>query len=154
MRRTDAFVCIVQRSLVAAGYRSRYPAGCPRLILHHCCCRHMLAQRHQNRHRQRWSHVLFGGESIVMLHNCNSACLRFSSCWKVSGLSHKTTAGIRGNDDQHGWSCPRTHRRKSHETSVDGSSFRIGLPTCGGSSDVQESVWALVGMSWVKSSCY
>ena len=71
IRRTwrHAFVHIVQRCWVAAGYRSRDAARCPRLHFDHRCHSRMLAQRHQNWNQQHWSHLRFIDESIVSFCN-------------------------------------------------------------------------------------
>ena len=143
IRRTGrrVFVHLVQRCLVTAEYRSRYPTQCPRRTPVYRHRRHILPHKHWNWNHQQWPLVLFDDESIVSLYNCNGHARVF--CHAVKNLAHcciQETGGIRRHDDQSGRGCPWTHHLISHETSADGSSLRACLPTCGGSSDDQSGV--------------
>ena len=120
---------------------SKDPDWCPRLTPDHRRRSRMLAHRHQNWNHQHWSHVQFTDESIVWLYNCNGHARVFlSCCWKARRfllLRHKYYL--------------RAWWQQWHVLTLDSSSniawnqcrwfqFKRCLPTCGGSSDDQESV--------------
>ena len=59
----------VQRCMVAAGYRSRRPARCPKLTHDHRHRCRLWARRHRNWNHQHWSHVIFADESRFSLYH-------------------------------------------------------------------------------------
>ena len=87
-------------------------------------------------------YVLFPVEFIVSLYNYNGRARVV--CHVVEKLVDRCIQklyGIREHYNQSGTGRPWTHNWISHEASADDSSFGACLPTCGGGSDNQESVW-------------
>ena len=151
-------VCVhtIQGRLVAAGYCSRHPDRCLRLIPNHHR-RRMLAHKHHNWNRQHWSHVLFADESIVSLYNCNGHDRVYRRVvQRLGDCCMQETDWIRENIKHSGRRLTWTHHRISHESNANGSSFEACLLTFGGGSDNQESVWGIASfwISWAISSCY
>ena len=146
VRRTGRLVVVhmVQGLLVAVGYHSRHPGRCPRLNHHHRCRRRMLADMPQTWNHQHWSHPMFHDESRVSLyHSDYRACEfhHFLGCTNPLAVQQHDEKLKHAHYSCRGWLW--THQHIAHETSADGSSCGARVPTCGGSSDGQESVWGI-----------
>ena len=94
--------------------------------------------------RQHSSRAFFADESLVSLYNYNGHARLFRRVVErlVDGFIHETD-GIHKHEDQNGRGWPWDHHRISHETSADASRFGVCLPTCGGRSNDEESVWGI-----------
>ena len=135
-----AFFCTVPGRLVSAAYRSRHPDQCPRLTSGRSCCRLMLADKRQYWSHQHWSHPIFDDESRVSLYQSDHRIHRLHLYFRCNDSTKQRKLG-HTHYGYRGWLW--LHQRLALETSGDGSSSDVCLPTCGGGSDDQESIWVI-----------
>ena len=138
-------VRMIQGRLVAVGYHSRHPDRCPRLTHHHRCRRRILADMPKNWYHQHCSHPIFDDESRVSLYHFDHR-----SCESHLFLGCNNPLAFQQHNEKLGharYSCRGwlwTHQKIAHETSAEGPNCGACVPTYGGSSDGQESVWGIV----------